>query len=59
MASVGFYVDGQLQASDTSAPFSITWNTNKVSKTTHTIYVRATDAAGNTTQSASITVTVK
>jgi hypothetical protein len=59
VAQVDFYVDGQLRSSDTSAPFSISWNTNPVSKTTHTLYVRATDAAGNTTQSATITVTVR
>jgi Bacterial Ig-like domain/Bacterial Ig domain/Calcineurin-like phosphoesterase len=59
VVSVSFYVDGQLFDTDTSAPFSITWNTNKVSKTTHTLYVRAVDAAGNTTQSATITVTVR
>jgi len=58
VVSVSFYIDGQLLATDTSAPFSTTWNTNKVSKTTHTIYVRAVDAAGNVTQSATITVTV-
>lgn len=59
VASVSFYVDGQLLATDISSPYSTTWNTNKVTKTTHTLYVKATDAAGNTTQSASITVTVK
>jgi hypothetical protein len=59
IAQVSFYVDGQLLGSDTSAPFSTTWNTNKVTNTTHTLYVIATDTAGNTTQSASITVTVR
>lgn len=59
VTQVSFYADGQLIASDTSSPFSITWNTNKVTKTTHTLYVIATDAAGNTTQSATITVTVR
>jgi hypothetical protein len=58
VTQVSFYVDGQLLASDTSAPFSTTWNTNRAAKTTHTIYARAVDAAGNTTQSATITVTV-
>jgi hypothetical protein len=59
IAQVSFYADGQLLGSDTSAPFSTNWNTNKVTKTTHTLYVIATDAAGNTTQSATITVTVR
>jgi fibronectin type 3 domain-containing protein len=59
IAQVDFYIDGQLLTSDTSAPFSIVWNTKKFSTTTHTIYARAVDAAGNTTQSATITVTVR
>ena len=59
VVSVSFFADGQSLATDTSAPFSTTWNTHNVSKTTHTLYVRATDAAGNTTQSATITVTVR
>ena len=59
VVSVSFYVDGVLLATDTSSPYSTTWNTNKVTKTTHTLYVRAVDAAGNVTQSATITVTVQ
>jgi hypothetical protein len=59
VASISFYADGQLLATDSSSPFSTTWNTNKVSKTSHALFVRATDAAGNTTQSATITVTVR
>jgi hypothetical protein len=56
---VRFFIDGVLFDTDTSAPFSTTWNSNKVTKTTHTIYVIADDAAGNTTQSATITVRVQ
>jgi len=59
VTQVNFFVDNQLLGSDTSAPFSTNWNTNKVAKTTHTIYAIAVDAAGNTTQSATITVTVR
>lgn len=59
VVQVNFYVDGQLLASDTSAPFSTNWNTNKVTNTTHTLYVIATDAAGNATQSTTITVSVR
>ena len=59
VVSISFYADGQLINSDNSSPFSITWNTNKVSKTTHTLYVRAFDAAGIMTQSTTITVTVR
>jgi chitodextrinase len=56
---VNFYLDGALMNTDNSAPFSITWNTNNVSKTTHNLFVRAFDAAGNMTQSSTITVTVR
>jgi Bacterial Ig domain len=59
VAQVDFHIDGQLLTSDTSAPFSVSWNTKKFSTTTHTIYAKAYDAAGNTTQSATITVTVR
>jgi hypothetical protein len=59
VVSISFYVDGQLLATDASSPFSTNWNTNKVSKTSHTLYVIAVDAAGNATQSATITVTVR
>jgi hypothetical protein len=59
IARVEFYADGQLLATDTSSPYSTTWNTNKVSKTTHTLFVKAFDTAGNLTQSATISVTVR
>jgi Big-like domain-containing protein/calcineurin-like phosphoesterase family protein/fibronectin type III domain protein len=59
VVSISFYADGQLLGTDSSSPFSTNWNTNKVTKTTHTLYVIAMDAAGNTTQSATITVTVR
>ena len=59
VVSVSFYVDGQLLATDSSSPYSVTWNTKKVSPTAHALYVRAVDAAGNVTQSATITVTVR
>jgi parallel beta-helix repeat protein len=59
IVSVSYYVDGQLLATDKSAPFSVTWNTTTVSKTTHTLYVVAVDAAGNITQSFTVTVTVR
>ncbi|HEY3312200.1 MAG TPA: Ig-like domain-containing protein [Anaerolineales bacterium] len=56
---VTFFVDGVQIGTDSTAPYSLTWNTNKVAKTTHTIYAQARDTAGNITQSASVTVTVK
>jgi hypothetical protein len=59
IAQVDFYVDGQLLTSDTLAPFSVTWNTKKVSLGNHTLFARAFDTAGNMAQSPTITVTVR
>jgi chitodextrinase len=60
LASVNFYIDGAQVDSDISAPYSTTWNTNKLkSGTSHTLYVIAVDSAGNTTQSTTITVTIR
>ncbi len=56
VVSVSFYVDGQLLSTDTSAPYTATWNTKKVKSGNHSLYVIAVDAAGNSTQSAAITV---
>jgi hypothetical protein len=55
---VRFYADGILIGSDTSAPYSVSWNTNQVSKGSHTLYAEADDAAGSTTRSANRGVTV-
>jgi hypothetical protein len=57
VASVSFYLDGQRLATDTSGPYTATWNSRKSASGPHTLYVIAVDAAGNTTQSATITVT--
>ncbi len=43
---------------DTTAPYSVTWNTTTVTNGTYTLTARARDAAGNTTTSAARTVTV-
>jgi Big-like domain-containing protein len=58
VVSVSFFVDGKRIARDSSAPYSASWNTGKFQIGTHSLYVTATDAAGNVTQSATITVTV-
>jgi hypothetical protein len=56
---VELYVDGQLIATDTSSPFSFSWNTKPLTKTQHTLQVKAYDAAGNVGTSGLITVTVR
>lgn len=59
VAGVQFKVDGNNAGSeDTSAPYSTTWDSTTVSNGTHTITAVASDAAGNTTTSSSVSVTV-
>jgi hypothetical protein len=59
VAGVRFFVDGaQVGAEDTQAPYSISWATTTVTDGSHTLTASARDAAGNTTTSAGVTVTV-
>jgi predicted 3-demethylubiquinone-9 3-methyltransferase (glyoxalase superfamily) len=59
MASVQFKLDGaNLGALDTTAPYSVVWNTTTATQTSHTLTAVAKDLAGNTTTSASVTVIV-
>jgi hypothetical protein len=56
---VTFYLDGTtVLATDTSSPYSFSWNTNKIAKGTHKLTAVATDGAGNSTTSAAITITI-
>jgi hypothetical protein len=60
IASVTFFLDGTTQlATDTTSPYTFSWNTSNVTRATHRLTAVATDAAGNTTTSASITVTIR
>jgi len=59
VAGVQFRIDGtNFGAEDTSAPYSIPWDTASVSDGSHTITAVARDAAGNHTESTTVTVTV-
>jgi hypothetical protein len=59
VAQVAFYLDGTtLLGTDTSSPYSISWNTLLAATGTHVITAVATDAAGNTTVSAGRTITI-
>ena len=59
IVGVQFRLDGNnLGTEDTTVPYSITWNTGAASNGNHALTARARDAAGNTTLSASVTVTV-
>jgi hypothetical protein len=59
VAGVRFRLDGtNLGVEDTTAPYSVSWNTTTATNGSHTVTVIARDAAGNTTTSAPVTVTV-
>ena len=59
VGGVQFKLDGNsLGAEDTTAPYSVSWNTTTATNGTHTLTAVARDAAGNTTTSATVTVTV-
>jgi hypothetical protein len=59
VTGVQFKLDGNnFGAEDTSAPYSIAWDTTAASNASHTLAAVARDAAGNTTTSASVSVTV-
>jgi hypothetical protein len=59
VAGIQFFVDGAAHgAEDTSAPFSTAWDTSTAAAGSHTLTARARDTAGNSTTSATVTVTV-
>lgn len=59
IAGVQFKLDGaNLGAEDTTAPYSVSWNTTLSTNASHTLTAVARDAAGNTTTSSPVTVTV-
>ena len=59
VAAVTFFVDGvQIDVPDTISPYAVNWNTTTVADGPHTLTAAARDAAGNTTTSAPVTVTV-
>jgi Bacterial Ig domain len=59
VVGVQFRLNGKtLGAEDTTAPFSLSWDTTTVSNGSYTLSSTARDAAGNTTTTSPITVTV-
>ena len=59
VAGVQFKVDqANIGAEDTSAPYSVPWNTASYSNASHSITATARDAAGNTKISTAVAVTV-
>jgi Big-like domain-containing protein/immune inhibitor InhA-like protein len=56
---VEFYIDGGLSSTDTTSPYSFSWNTTGlVNGSSHTIQSKAYDAANNVGTSSTVTVTV-
>ena len=58
IASLKIFIDNAQVASGTSSPLNYSWDTTALSNGPHTIFSVATDAAGNTGNSAVVTVTV-
>jgi hypothetical protein len=59
VAGVQFFLDGApLGAEDTTAPYSAAWDTATAANGSHTLMARARDGAGNTANSATVTITV-
>ncbi len=59
VAGVQFKVDGVAVGSeDTTSPYAASWTTTSVANGTHTVTATARDAAGNSTTSSAVSVTV-
>lgn len=59
VASVVLLIDGMSRATDTTSPYSFSWDTSGYTDGAHALQITATDAAGNTQNSSILTVTVK
>lgn len=59
VASVEFLVDGTAIGTDSSAPYSLDWNTALVADGTRMVTARARDGAGNTTTSSPVSFVVQ
>jgi hypothetical protein len=59
VAAVQFRVNGtNIGSPDTTAPYSVAWDSKSLANGSHTLTAVASDAAGNQTTSAAVTVTV-
>jgi hypothetical protein len=59
VSKVEFYRNDQLVVTDTSAPYGFSWDTTLVNDGSYSLSARAYDAAGNSTMSDAVSVTVK
>jgi len=58
VTKVEFYLDGALKSTDTTSPYSWSWDTTTATNASHTLTSKAYDAAGNVGTSSTVTVTV-
>ncbi|HEX8702679.1 MAG TPA: S8 family serine peptidase [Myxococcaceae bacterium] len=58
VAKVDFFFGTTLIGSDTTAPYSVSWNTGLVANGTYSLTAKASDAAGNVGTSAAVSVSV-
>ena len=58
VVKVVFYLDGAIQATDTSLPYAWSWDTTRATNGSHVLSVAAFDPAGNLGQSPSVSVVV-
>ncbi len=58
VSSVDFYIDGTKVSTDTTSPYTYSWNTTNVTLGTHTIQAKATDPSANVGSSSTISVNV-
>ncbi|HET8901551.1 MAG TPA: Ig-like domain-containing protein [Holophagaceae bacterium] len=58
VAQVDFYLDGALAGTDAASPYSLAYDSTKLSNGTHTLVAKASDAAGNVGTSATVSFSV-
>jgi methionine-rich copper-binding protein CopC len=58
VTKVEFYLDGALQATDTTSPYGWVWSPTSAQNGGHSLTAKAYDAAGNTKTSTAVSVTV-
>ena len=58
VSKVEFYVDGALKGTDTTSPYSMTYDSKLLTNASHALTAKAFDAAGNSTLSAPANFTI-
>ncbi|HLO04035.1 MAG TPA: Ig-like domain-containing protein [Symbiobacteriaceae bacterium] len=58
VTKVEFYLDGALQSTDTTSPYSWSWDTTTAANGSHSLTAKAYDAANNVATSTAVSVTV-